>query len=626
MSEAVPAAPGPRLRRLPYAMVVWPLLIGNTVMLALCLLGFHLLSATRAYVGGESLWSKSRGQAVQHLRAYAATGAPARLAGFRAALETSQGDHEARLELEKPRPDLQRAADAFVRGGNAREDSAGMIDLYRWFGRSDLMADSVAAWRSADALMAQLQEIGRQIEQQVEQGRAGAGKPAMTALLHDLDALEQQLLPHERRFSQALGEASRRAFNLLAGVIGLAALGLTLAAWALARAGLLRQARAEAALAEANQRWQLAAQSDGLGLFEWRQHSERVRLDARACAVYGLASGPAGLEVGRAELRARALPEDQAALLGLLERISQPGELLHHGFRIEVDEDGGGPGTGGRSVRHIELTGTLHGGPAAGPGVGELRMVGIVKDVSAMVRQGQLALDKAAAERSAVARMEFLSRLSHELRTPLNAVLGFSELLLLNPREPLSPQQTPRVQMIADAGHHLLRLVNDILDISAIDSGRFKLSSEPTPLAPVLAAAAALSSAECQDFDIQLELPSLPPGLAVLADRQRLGQVITNLLSNACKYNRRGGRVTVGTQRLGERVQISVADQGLGMGADELSQLFQPFKRLAATAHLPGTGLGLTIVKLLVEQMNGELSVSSQPGLGTTFTVSLPAA
>lgn len=609
-------APNPQARRLSYLLVLTPLLIGNALMLALCLLGFHVLSATRAYVGGESLWSKSRAQAIMHLRIYASTGAAPQLHRFEQALQVPLGDRAARLEMDKPALDWERTAAALQRGSNAPDDVPGMIRLYRWFGGTTLMAPAVTIWRQADVHIDKLQAIAQQLQRDFELPPAERGAQ-LVLVLASLDELENELLGLERRFSQALGEASRATFQLLSLAIVLLALLLTLTAYVLARAGLRRQRRYESALEDANRRWSLAAEADGLGVFEWHQPSDRVILDARACTVYGLASGPEGLEIARSQVRALVEPADTLQLQSQLDVVTSAGGLFRQRFRIL-------PANGGeRAVpRHVEVTGVMRGSMAGS----DRRMVGVIKDVSAQVQQEQLALEKAAAERSAAARMEFLSRLSHELRTPLNAVLGFSDLLLLDRTEALSEAQRQRIQLIGEAGKHLLHLVDDVLDISGIDSGRFSIARAVTPLAPVLEAAMALVTAERQEYGVRLELTAPPTALAVWADAQRLGQVLANLLSNACKYNRRGGLVRIGVQGDAERVRIDVEDQGQGLTPSESAQLFQPFKRLPSTAHLRGTGLGLSIAKLLVEQMGGEISVVSRPGQGTVFSVTLRAA
>ncbi len=615
-----PGGTGPRRRRLSFALVLTPLLLGNAVMLALCMLGFYVLSATRAYVGGESQWSKARAQAIDELRAYAASAEPTRLRAYEAAIQVPLGDRDARLAMDEPRLDWQRASEGLVRGRNAPEDVPGMIRLYRWAGSSSLMAPAVQAWRQGDVLIADLQALAGALQQTLNQDPV-ARPQRLAETLAGLDQLALKLLEQELRFSTELGKASRATLQALSATVGLTALLLTLTAYAMQRSGLQRQARYEAALEAANHRWSLAAEIDGLGVFEWQQHSDRVYLDARACAVYGLTldpKNPYGLDVPRSRVRALVDASSTSGLQAALDAAVSDSGTLRQRFRIRPESSVDG------ELRHVEVTGTMLQGKH---GSGEQRMVGVIKDISRQLQQEQLALDKEAAERTAAARMEFLSRLSHELRTPLNAVLGFSELLLMEPSgDALNDKQRHRIQLIADSGRHLLSLVNDVLDISSIDAGRFSISCEPTLLAPALQAALELAAPEQQAYGVQIELQPLPAGLAVHADAMRLGQVLANLLSNACKYNRREGLVQVQVERLGEQVLISVQDQGPGLTAAELAQLFQPFKRLASSAHRPGTGLGLSIARLLAQQMGGDITVTSQPGQGSRFSLVLQAS
>ena len=249
----------------------------------------------------------------------------------------------------------------------------------------------------------------------------------------------------------------------------------------------------------------------------------------------------------------------------------------------------------------------------------------LLREISAH-RKTDAALQDAkdAAEAANRAKSRYVVGLSHELRTPLNAVLGFSELLQMDVNEPLSERQMQRVQLISGAGVHLLRLVDDVLDISGIDAGQFKLHRVPTLLAPVIRDALSLNGDQ-QGLGAEVEVDPVPPQLAAWADAQRLGQVLVNLINNACKYNRPGGRVRLSVEEHAQRVEISISDEGPGMTEAEIKQLFQPFKRLPSGADKPGTGLGLTIVKMLTEQMGGSITVQSLPGRGSVFTVSLNA-
>jgi len=229
------------------------------------------------------------------------------------------------------------------------------------------------------------------------------------------------------------------------------------------------------------------------------------------------------------------------------------------------------------------------------------------------------------AENASRAKSEFLSRMSHELRTPLNSILGFAQLLEMDTG---TPAQQAQVRHILRAGRHLLGLINEVLDIARIESGRLAMSPEPLALRPLLQEVSLLLSPQADSADIRLRLPDdLATTLCVQADRQRLVQVLLNLLSNAIKYNHPGGHVEVRVQADSDTVTLSVIDNGPGIAAEDLERLFIPFERLgAAASEVEGTGLGLALSKSLLEQMDGSLGVHSTPGEGSTFSLTLPRA
>ncbi|MGN2431052.1 ATP-binding protein [Pseudomonas syringae] len=246
----------------------------------------------------------------------------------------------------------------------------------------------------------------------------------------------------------------------------------------------------------------------------------------------------------------------------------------------------------------------------------------ITRDISDR-RVAEIALGTAReeAERASRAKSEFLSRMSHELRTPLNSILGFAQLLEMD--SPAS--QRPQVGHILRAGQHLLKLINEVLDIARIEAGHLSLSLEPVPLSNVLQEALVLVSPMAADGTIELqELPPLSDGLGVVADRQRLIQVLLNLLSNSIKYNRPNGRVRIEVEQSAERVAVSVVDSGYGIAPELVNQLFKPFERLNADPSVEGTGLGLALSKSMLEMMHGDLSVHNVPGEGCRFTLELP--
>jgi CheY-like chemotaxis protein len=229
------------------------------------------------------------------------------------------------------------------------------------------------------------------------------------------------------------------------------------------------------------------------------------------------------------------------------------------------------------------------------------------------------------AERESKAKSDFLSRMSHELRTPLNAVLGFGQLLAMRDHE---PEARDEIEHILSAGDHLLELINETLDISHIESGRLSLTIERVAVAPVLEDVIGLMAPLSAARGITVTVDCDSVGATVAADRQRLKQVLLNLLSNAIKFNRYGGRIDVRGERCqAGRVAIAVTDTGVGIDATDMPRLFSPFERLRTVEGDPdGSGLGLALSKGLMDAMGGTLRAASEPGVGSTFTLELPAA
>jgi signal transduction histidine kinase len=232
---------------------------------------------------------------------------------------------------------------------------------------------------------------------------------------------------------------------------------------------------------------------------------------------------------------------------------------------------------------------------------------------------------KREAEGANRAKSEFLSSISHELRTPLNVVLGFGQLLEL---DDLSEGQRDNVGQIVRAGEHLLGLIDEVLDLSRIESGTLALSPEPVPVGELLTEVLELIRPLAAERQLDLRAPPRQDDLVAVADRQRLRQILLNLCSNAVKYNHHGGTVCIGCQAVGDgRVRITVSDSGPGIPADKLSRLFTPFDRLGAErSEVQGTGLGLALSKRLAEALGGSLTAYSVQGQGTTFAVDLLAA
>ena len=252
------------------------------------------------------------------------------------------------------------------------------------------------------------------------------------------------------------------------------------------------------------------------------------------------------------------------------------------------------------------------------------------------LREQQLALQdtnveleaaRALAEKANLAKSEFLSAMSHELRTPLNAVLGFAQLLASEKPPPTVTQQRS-LDQILKGGWYLLQLINEILDLAMIESGKVTMSQESMGLAEVLKDCQTLIAPQAEKRGIRLLFSVMSEPFFVHADRTRVKQVMINLLSNAIKYNRRGGMVIVECARAeGARVRVSVTDTGAGLNAEQVEQLFQPFNRLGQEEGAEeGTGIGLVVTRQLTELMGGAIGVFSEVGVGTTFWIELAAS
>jgi signal transduction histidine kinase len=251
----------------------------------------------------------------------------------------------------------------------------------------------------------------------------------------------------------------------------------------------------------------------------------------------------------------------------------------------------------------------------------------------AALRALNTSLERKVAERTAEleaasrAKSEFLARMSHDLRTPLNAVLGMSQLLALNRALASDARAQQQVQLIHSAGRLLLSMIDEILDLSRIEAGGLRLNLQVVDVVELAQECLQMVAPLATQHGVTLAPPRAQGHCAVQADRTRLHQVLVNLLTNAIKYNQAGGRVELTLEGDGASVFVAVSDTGLGMTAQQLAGLFQAFNRVGAeTSGIEGTGLGLVIAKRLVEAMHGRLQVSSTPGVGSTFTLQLPAA
>jgi PAS domain S-box-containing protein len=366
----------------------------------------------------------------------------------------------------------------------------------------------------------------------------------------------------------------------------------------------------ELALRRSEERWEMAADAAGIGIAEAHLASGSMSMDRRACLNYGLAY-PVGQYTLTDWLEAID-PIDRAATQAGLQHALESRTTLETRYPLKRPD-------GSEVMMEITARGRYD---AQGQAVG---LVGTCRDVSAHHAFERLQRDKEAAERANRAKSEFLSRVSHELRTPLNGILGFAQVMSLDRVETLAPSQQRRLASVESAGRRLLGLINDVLDLTRIESDDFSLQPSGVDAWAAIRECVGLIQPLADEAGVRvLALGSHAP-VWVQADPRALEQVLVNLLSNAIKYNRPGGRVEFEVASDAARVRIDVRDEGRGMTEQQQASMFQPFNRLGAeNSRTEGSGLGLVICQRLLDAMEGRLQVQSVPGTGSTFSVELP--
>ena len=373
---------------------------------------------------------------------------------------------------------------------------------------------------------------------------------------------------------------------------------------------LTEQRRAEAALKGAAERAALVARGAGLGTWELDEQSKELLWDTQMWVLRGLQ--PAARPLNYEERMACVHPDDRQAMKQNLQSALAAGTSVNQEFRV-VWPNGSVRWLASRSVEIDD-------------GTGQRRRIGVNWDITDSRNADISRQERAIALRENESKSKFLARMSHELRTPLTAVLGFAQLLLDEEKgsSRVANSRRKRLEHIRAAGKHLHNLINDVLDLSSLQSGELRIALQPVSLAPVVAATLPLLGPLLTGQTVSVTCGALDA--TVMADATRLRQVLLNLLSNAVKYNRPGGQVHVETLPRGAEVLLRVTDTGRGMSDKQLRHLFEPFNRLGVDGDaIEGTGIGLAIVKTLAERMGGSVHVDSVLGQGSVFEVRLQA-
>jgi len=714
----------------------WPtvamLVAMTTLQVSVAGFSLYLLSGVRAYVTGESLYSKGQKDAQIYLLDYAEFHRESDYQGLQRALSVPIADRVAREALQKPNPDIEVARQGFIDGGNHPDDVGALILLFRWFSRTPLMSEAIVTWTEGDRVIEQMRSLAEGAHDRVLAGDDNAAALRQIRVL--APELNQQLTQLESRFSAQLGEASRLTQRLLLALNGLLALILTAAGLAFVRKTALVQAQTEAEVIRRQESLQSLLDSAAEGLYGidlagrctfanraalkmlgYERESDLLGLPIHALidATGGDASAPDGAHSDTESYRRRdgsVFPVERwshpvlhdgvvnglvTTFFDISERVRLRTAVRRSEIRMErlVDSVTDGVITFADDGRIVlfnsaaerlfqtradaalgsavdrffaaqlprvadlaehqiaaihELTGKrAHDGTTfpleasfsrvATDDDGVLNTV-VVRDVTALHQARSERQAREALEASNRAKTQFLSRMSHELRTPLNAVIGFAQLLRIDSARPSAARQLERINHIENAAGHLLALVNDVLDLSRVESGEMAVSSEAVDLAQAVEEASNMVSPLVTKAAVELLIS--PAGGApaqarrspasqvwVAADPIRLRQVLVNLLSNAVKYNRHGGSVSVSWGVEQGQCHLRVIDTGPGIARDKLERLFEPFNRLGAeTSKVEGTGIGLFLSRRLTEMMGGRLNIASTVGEGTIATLVLKVA
>jgi len=371
---------------------------------------------------------------------------------------------------------------------------------------------------------------------------------------------------------------------------------------------------AEQRLRDANQRIALIARTAGIGTWEWDLPEGTSRWDEQMFLLRGLT--PQAQAPAIAEMTLLLHPEDRDYVSQQIQRAMGGRGPTQYEFRVMLP-DGKVRWLASRSVPVFDDQDQI------------IRRIGVNWDITASREAEAQRQAKAVAERESEAKSELLARMSHELRTPLNAIIGFTELMLSDGEAQGAAARQARLEHIQSAGRHLLALINDVLELAR--PGSEEADAHPlgqVPLDDLFAESLPLIEGMAEERGVTLRRDPCAPGLAAQADALWLKQVLLNLLTNAVKYNRPGGWVDLSARAVPQgRICITVRDGGHGMSAEALERVFEPFHRAAdRQPGVPGVGIGLAVVKTLMERMGGEVTARSTPGRGSEFELWLGRA
>ena len=606
-----------------FIKTIWPFLVIIGILLGAMAISLELTSSVRAYVGAESLWSKSQKQAVIHLMSYVSSGDEKEYQDFLHALSIPLGDNRARLAMEEETPDISEAERGFIDGGNHPDDVGGMIRLFLFFEHTPLMNQSIKAWRLADEQIFIL--LNRAEAMHLSMRKNGMDPAAKAVFDQDLFAINSTISIHEEAFSRAIGEASIKTNKLI--ILLLLFLTLLLFPIGLSFTYRLVKLRQSAMDEVAKERGMLRTLIDTLPDLVWLKDERGSYLgcNSRFEKFFGARQediiGKTDYDFVSRELADSFRANDRKAMESNSPSINEEEVVFSSDGHRELLEttkvpirDSSGELIGVLGIGH-DITATRLAEKAAENHRREL-------EDKVQERTAALSIAKEAAESANVAKSAFLANMSHEIRTPLNGIMGMTYIMR---RSGIPPEQVERLDKIEQSSQHLLELINSILDLSKIEAGKFAVEEIDVNLDSITANVISIVTerAQAKNISLIIEKGALPCHL--IGDPTRIQQALLNYVTNAIKFTE-AGMVTVRTGVAEDApdsvlLRFEVEDTGIGISAETLRRLFTSFEQAdsSTTRKYGGTGLGLAITRRLAELMGGEAGVESTEGVGSCF-------
>jgi PAS domain S-box-containing protein len=600
-----------RTHKIRFVIISLIFLLVQIAVLGLGWGALRMINATRAYATGESYYSKASDSAVLNLYKYANTGKDLYWEEFRAALNVTFGDRQAREALDQPDPDLRAATAGFLFGRNNIDDIPDAILVFRLFRNWAPFEAAVEDWRRGDETINALWAIAAELRSRLQVG--SIAQPKLGQLIDEIEVLNARLIKLESSFAEHIALAARTASTLVTLVLclltGLLWSGGVALAWRAYRKGIGAEMRVRAG----QERFRNFAEVASDWFWETDRNLKITYVSTRFAQATGVPPEHLlGKRSDEAGLWVVATEDDESQPVRSLARPKVFRGYMHR----YVQENGEEQYWNISGLPIFDAAGRFAGYRGTGTNVTH------EVQASRVLREAKEQSDLANRAKS-----EFLANMSHELRTPLNAILGFSEITKNQLFGKASDKYIEYAGDIFNSGSLLLALIDDILDLAKIEAGRMELYEDLIDVEYLVETTTDLLRQKLRAAEIELTTilaRGLPP---IYADERKLKQIILNLLSNSIKFTPAGGSISLSVQRDDAgNLEMIVADTGIGIAPEDIKKVLEPFGQVenSLTRTHGGTGLGLPLVRALTELHDGTFALNSAVGRGTNVSIKLP--